>query len=209
MLVLLSLFACSPETGLGHDKAVVVPPATPPGNLVGDFGNPPDWNDCFEGLRGMYFNLENTHPDVEPDVDDKAPTCCRQDWWDQDKLYVDQFDASLDHGTNWFPVDDGLADDPLYFAVRWIGWIRVWSDGPVTFSLGADSDAWIIFDDDTVLAAMPATYEYDPQEITVDLEATQAHFDVRFAQRKGTQDGFSFRVMEGDVSICYPDYSEE
>jgi hypothetical protein len=201
-----ALFGCSPEHSIGRQRTDPVPPATPPGDDEDEFGNPPDWNDCFEGHRGMYFNLENTHPDVEPELGSHAPQDPTSlDWWDRSRLAVDQFDASIDFGTNWWPVDDGLEDDPSYFTARWVAWIRVWSDGPMTYSLGSNSDAWVLIDDE-VTTAQPDTFIYDPDEYTVDLEATQAHFDVRYAQRVGDENGFRFRVLSGDVTICYPSY---
>ncbi len=211
MTLLLSIvWACSPEHGIQRQKEDVIPPAEPPGDLENVFGNPPDWNDCYEGFRGMYFNLENGHPDMEPTITDPPLDCCSSlDWWEPNRLAVDQFDASIDFGTNWWPVDDGLEDDPSYFATRWVAWIRVWSDGPVTFSLGANTDAWVLYDDDNMLAQMSSQEVYDPREFTADLEATQAHLDIRYGHRLGVENGFRFRVLQGDVTICYPDYTEE
>ena len=116
-MTLVLLLACSEyRVREGED----VPVAEPPGR-DDEIGDPPEWADCFEGLTGYYANLETTHPDVERIVNVSDPTLL--DWWEN--IVFDRFDPSLVFGPTWYPVDEGLIDDPDYFAVRWVGWLRV------------------------------------------------------------------------------------
>lgn len=202
---LLLLAACS-EYGVKTPDPP--PPATPPGiDPDADFGKPPDWTDCYEGFYGQYYNLPADHPDVEPELD--APAVGAPDtldWWSPERLSFRQFDGSLDNGANWWPVDDGFAADPLYFSARWTAWIRAWSGTTVSITLGAVNDAWVLADKEVVVAPGAAD-SFAPETFRFDLPAGQYPFDVRFAQRYGAESAFRFRVLSGDVTVCYPDFS--
>ena len=121
---------------LGCNEYVVTeqpdpPVAEPPGSSdPGDAGDAPDWTQCQEGYLGHYYNLTVDHPDVEPEgeilpVEDPDVF----DWWDENRLVFERYDASLDQGASWWPVDDGLAEDPAYYAARWTAWVRVGATG--------------------------------------------------------------------------------
>ena len=175
-----------------------VPVAEPPGR-DDEIGDPPEWADCFEGLTGYYANLEATHPDVERIVNVSDPTLL--DWWED--IVFDRFDPSLVFGPTWYPVDEGLVDDPDYFAVRWVGWLRVWSDEePIEMVLGAGTDAFVSIDG--VLVASVDNAEYDPQVFPLELEKGQFPILVWYAHREGPG-GFQMRFQSGDVSYCAPE----
>ena len=183
-----------------------VPPAEPPGDDPADVGAPPDWQNCFEGFHGEYSNLSVDHPDVEPRRGDPEASEDPDDldWWDEPSFQ--RFDASLDMGTGWYPVDDGLQADPAYFAVRWRGWIRAWSGTSLQFTLGSADDAWVSIDGD-VVAALPGIRDFEPQVFDVPLSAGQYPIEIRYAHRAGDS-GFRFRATGGDVTICYPEWSD-
>jgi hypothetical protein len=129
------------------------------------------------------------------------------DWWDPDYLSFQDYDGSLDIGSNWWPVDEGLEGDPAYFSVRWTAWLRVWrDDSPVSVQLGAQDDAWILVNE-AVVASLPGVHDFEPQTITLPVVSGQYPIDIRYAHRAGAESGFRFRIVEGDADICYPDFS--
>ena len=95
------------STVLGCNEYVVKqqpdpPVADPPGSDdPGDEGDAPDWTQCGEGYLGHYYNLTVDHPDIEPEgellpVEDPDVF----DWWDEDRLAFERYDASLDQGAS-------------------------------------------------------------------------------------------------------------
>ncbi len=197
--------ACGGESGIGVQPPP--PPAQPPGQQF-DQGNPPDWQNCFGGWRGIYTNLSIDHPHVLPRLNDKpAPTDPSElDWWDETAF--ERFDRTLDHGLNWWPVDDGLEGDPAYFAVYWQAWIRAWENTTLEFLLGSSDDAWVFIDGEPI-AAKPGIQDFVRERFSAELRGGQYPIEVYFAHRGSETSGMSFRVVGGDVSICYPDFEED
>lgn len=181
------------------------PVATPPGDPDDELGNPPNWQDCFQGFLGEYSNLTIDHPDVEPVRETPQTDPFALDWWDEPSYQ--EFSAGLDFGANWWPVDEGLAGDPAYFSVRWMAWLRAWDDTAMEFTLGSADDAWIVINGDVVFAD-PGIKDFEPQTYRIDLEAGQYPIEIRYAHRSGDS-GFRFRVLTGDVSLCYAEYDAE
>ena len=95
---LLLALACS-------DYAVyeppVAPPAEPPGRADDDFGQPPDWSDCGGGYLGQYFN----HPEGFAAAVEAAGDPGALDWWGAGALRWQSYDAGLDFGGGWWPVE--------------------------------------------------------------------------------------------------------
>ncbi len=204
LLVLLA--ACSEFTVTEQDD---LPPADPPGATPDDdFGDAPDWNDCPHGYVGNYYNLPADHPDVEPDLDEPVviddPTLL--DWWDDDHWAFERFDASLEQGSHWYPVDEGLAGDPDYFSARFTAWIRVNASAPVELLLGASTDAFV-FVNDALVAAVTGSAELEPEVVTLDLQTGQFPLEVRYAHRAGTA-GLRMRFTSEHVAVCYPEFDE-
>ncbi len=198
------LLACSEYTVRDSPE---VPVADPPGAADDGYGAPPDWADCTVGYAGTYYNLTASHPDIEPGEDERpADTYEALDWWDDDYFAFSRFDASLDQGSNWWPVDEGLIDDPAYFSARWVAWMRVWEDGEVRLTAGSSDDLWVSLSDGIVLA-LPGVQDFEPETYTIELAAGQYPMEVRYAHRSGAS-GLRLRVLDG-VSICYPDFSED
>jgi len=187
------LLACS-EYGVRQGPDV--PVAEPPGAAEDDFGDPPDWGDCTAGFDGLYSNLAVEVEDAE--VGDPLT----QDWWDAPAFA--RFDPNLEFGSGWWPVDEGLAGDPAYFAAEWTAWLRVWEDGEHPFVVGAKDDLWVWVNGELVVE-LPGPQDYAPQEITLPLEVGQYPLRVRFAQRSSEGSGLRFRPLSEDLSICLPE----
>ena len=200
MIFVLTVLACQEYTIYEPPE---VPPAEPPGLPEQGFGDPPNWNDCLEGWHGRYNNLTVDHPDVNPAPDAPIPTDPDAlDWWDD--LTYDQFEPGLDFGTNWWPVDEGLKEDPSYFAAHWVAWLRAWDDTTLEFTLGSSDDSWVILNND-IIAELPGVHGFDQQTWAVDVDSGQYPITIRYAHRQAGS-GFRFRVISGDVSLCYPDF---
>lgn len=198
-MITLLLTGCI-ETTIGE---IPIPPvATPPVIPNDDRGDPPDWNDCGQGFIGRYTNLSADHPFVEPLPDEGPLLRTDLDWWDQTTFQ--EFSATLDYGANWWPVDEGLAGDPAYFAVHWSAWLRAWDDTTLVYTLGSADDVWIEIGNEEVLADS-GVKPFEPQTYRLNVDAGQYPLDVYYAHRSGDS-GFRFRVLEGDVSICYAQY---
>lgn len=208
ILALVGLCACQDYT-----IARLPPPpvAEPPPELVDLWGSPPtDWDDCHRGLRGHYYNLEADHPDVEVvltgDADDDGPPNLDElDWWDEDGFVFSRFDASLEHGDGWWPVDEDAPDDPAYFAVRWVGWLRVTRRTDVPVVLGATSDAWVLAKDE-LLADVRDADALDVHTHTPRLQPGVYPLDVRYAHRLGDAAGLRMRIASEHAVVCAPEY---
>ncbi|MEN0065641.1 MAG: hypothetical protein AAGA48_26100 [Myxococcota bacterium] len=203
--VLLSFTGCSRESTLV--RGPVVPPAEPPGDEP-ERGGPPDWQNCFQGWRGQYYNLTVDHPDVLPrPADPPAGTDPTQlDWFEREAF--EDFDPTLDFGRNFWRVDEGLEGDPSFFSVHWSAWIRAWDDTDVTLVVGSSDDSWVYIDGDPVVER-PGIQSFERETYTFEMDAGVAPIDVYYAHRASDESGFAFRVVEGDVSICFADFSEE
>ena len=204
-LPLLLLAACSEYT-VREDPPP--PPADPPGDVLDAQGDPPsDWNGCASGHFGLYFNVTADHPDLEPPEDDPLLDLDGWDAFDEDRLAFQRYDPSLDFGANWWPVDEGLTDDPAYFAVQWTSWLRVLENTTLSFVLGAADDATVWIDGDPAFVLTNATYE--PQAFTLDMRPGQYPVRIRYANRRAAENGFRFRLTGGDGKICYPEFDQD
>ncbi|MEQ1504565.1 MAG: hypothetical protein ABMB14_20165 [Myxococcota bacterium] len=186
-----------------------VPPAEPPGDDVDEQGDPPDWQNCPQGWRGIYTNLKNSDEFVAPRAnEDPAPTDpSKLPFWDQSSF--EQFDPTLDFGQSWWPVNEGLEDDPKYFAVYWHAWIRAWSNTTLSFLLGAQDDVWVYVNGDPI-AEQPGIHDtFERTKYDIYLDAGQYPIEVWYAHRGSEISAMSFRVVSGDVSVCYPTFGED
>jgi hypothetical protein len=200
------LVACGRDINFVPDEKP--PVAQPPGKDDDPEGEPPDWQNCLQGWRGKYSNLPAGHRYVTPRrVDEPMPTDpLVLDLWDSPEF--EQFDASLDFGQNWWPVDEGLEEDPKYFAVYWQAWIRAWSGTTFSFLLGSSDDSWV-YVNGAPIAGLPGIQEFERTRFDVYLEAGQYPIEVYYAHRASELSAMSFRVLGGDVSLCYPAWDDE
>lgn len=183
----------------------VEPVQQPPVDDDGDEGGAPDWNDCATGYLGTFYNLPHDHPDVEPDVweePDFDPDL--HPWWEPTDQVYEEFSASLERGSNWWPVDDGLEDDPQYWSARFNAWIRVHDDQPVELSLGASSDVWVIVDG-RVVARHHTEDELEVGIQSLELGAGQYPIEVRFAHRFGDS-ALRLRFVSDNAVVCFAEY---
>lgn len=207
----LGLAACSDYRIRTPDP---VPPADPPGSETDVFGDPPDWATCSEAYLGQYYNLAYDDPEVVADGDDtggEAPalpfvSIGDSALWDADRAAFQRYDPTLAFGENWWPVDEGLADDPRYFAVRWTAWLRATDSNGAQIALGASTDGFVLLDD-TVVASVQASPTYAPETMSLSIRSGVYPLDVRMAHRAGREAAFRFRVVSGNVAICYPDFT--
>jgi hypothetical protein len=202
----MMLSGCSEYTV--REGAPSPPVADPPGGEdPGDAGTAPDWNSCQEGYLGHYLNLPATHPDLEP-LDEAPPVEDPDvyDWWDEDRLSFERFDSSLDMGAGWWPVEEGLTGDPLWFAARWTAWVRATSAGDHDLVLGGTSDVFVLIDGELV-ASVQGSETFEPVVVPVTLSAGQFPLEVRFAHRKG-ESALRVRFASEDVAVCFAEYDD-
>lgn len=211
-LLLISTLACTDYHIRTPDP---VAPADPPGSETDVFGEPPDWATCSEAYLGQYFNLASDDPEVavpHPDSGDTGDAVLEpvdldgSALWDSGRLAFQKYDPTLAFGENWWPVDEGLAEDPSYFSVRWTAWLRALDSNGAEIALGASSDGWVLLDE-TVVASVEASPEYVPQTVPISIRSGVYPLDVRMAHRGGHGAAFRFRVVSGNVAVCYPDFS--
>ncbi|MCB9684262.1 MAG: hypothetical protein H6738_00055 [Alphaproteobacteria bacterium] len=201
-LALPFLVACGTEVGIGGGEKV--PVAQPPGDDGDDLGSPPDWQNCLEGWRGQYSNLTADNKYVTPGPRIEVPTTVEGlALWDDPEY--EQFDPSLDFGQNFWPMDEGLEEDPKYFAVYWHSWVRAWSGTTLSFLLGSSDDAFVYINGAPV-AENPGIHGFVRTRYDIHLDAGQYPIEIWFAHRGSPDAAMSFRHVEGDVSFCYPDF---
>ncbi len=174
------------------------------GDETGGFGDPPEWDTCSQGYLGSYYNLPLDHPDVLPEEGVSPPDSPSSlDWWDDSRLAFQQFESSLDFGSNWWPVDQGWEGDPGYFSARFTAWLR--TEGPADLSvvLGSADDVWVMTDDE-VLTSLPGIHAFNAQTLTLSLGPGIHPLTLLFAHRASEASGFRFRFLDEGVSICLP-----
>jgi len=151
---------------------------SPPVSAEDPHGAPPDWGDCDQAFLGDYENRVG---------DTSVPAFSR-------------WDATLDFGADWWPVDDGLAGDPADFAVTWRAWLRAWTDTSWEIGFGAASSGSLLIDDAVVASTEGGGFE--PALVTVPVDAGQHRIEVRFVHAGDGTSALSLRTVGGDLSIC-------
>lgn len=216
-LVAAGLVACGNEGAIFQPDPP--PPAEPPGTVIDAQGEPPnDWVNCGSGHFALYFNLAENEPfvgDVEGDTGSTLPGVDPIDpaavpFWFDDHLAFSKYDVSLEFGPNWWPVDEGLANDPRYFATQWTSWLRVFNDNQnVQIVLAAETDVFITIGENTQIVR--SDVRYAPEIIDLPLDTGVYPVTIRYAQRKGQDGGFRFRVVNPaeQARICWPDFPDE
>jgi len=165
-------------------------------------GGAPDWASCAGGWSGRYFNLPYDHPDVgDAALGPVEPGAV--DWWEEPYLAFERFDPLLEFGGGWRPVDEGMAEDPDWFAVSWSGWVRRDQAGPMHVWFAAKDEAWLLIDGAPVLQA--SGLEGDGAASAVlDVASGATAIEVRFVHRLPGGAGLAFRLLGDEVEQCAP-----
>ena len=165
-----------------------------------DLEHPPDFDECEDGYRADYFNLPNTHPEVELDIGGLAQgdDPLNHDWWDAAYYVRTEVDTNLEFGSGWWPVDEGLPGDPQYYAVHWFAWLEMANAGAVSFELGSDDDSWAYIDGELV-ADLGGIHGVEATTFTLNLDAGVHTLDLYMAERHTSNAGFWFRWNNTDL----------
>ena len=201
------LLGCS-EYVVNQDKQRN-PVEPPPAPVEDNEGDAPNWADCMEGYSGMYFNHEATHEDFAKTVEDTGVPIQLPlvDWWDPEYRSFFRYDASLDFGPFWWPVDDGFETDPSYFTAQWNAWLRVYENNQtLSFVVGSFGEVWIL-KQDQVIYHRSVSEDYEVELVEIALERGQYPITILYAHRDG-EAGFGFRLASDNGQICYPDLEE-
>jgi len=159
-----------------------------------DSGWAPEFEDCEDGYWADYFNLPREHPEMEIDITGLMPGDVPQahDWWDEQYFVRRELNDRLDFGSDWWPVNEGLAGDPQYFAVHWFAWLEMAEAGDVSFDLGSDDDSWAYIDG-ALVADLGGIHSVETTSFTVWLQEGVHTLDLYMAERHTTGSGFWFQ----------------
>ncbi|MFA6322760.1 MAG: PA14 domain-containing protein [Candidatus Buchananbacteria bacterium] len=135
------------------------------------------------GFSGYYYNLPKTHPDMEGAVGPWSKPARQNDWYSQTYFVFTRIDKDLNFGSNFFPVNTGLAGDPNHFAVNWRAIIDVPTTASYTYKITADDDAWVYIDDQLV-SDLNGTHMARTEEKSVQLTAGYHKLEIYYADRK-------------------------
>ena len=153
------------------------------------------------GYLGHYYNLPCNHSEVGGKVTGLEPgdTPFNHDWYDETYYSFSRIDPDLTFGADFFPVDEGLEGDPLYFAVHWETTIEVLESGNYTFEIGSDDDSWVYIDDEMV-CDLGGIHGLDILSYTIHLYEGEHDLDIYFAERRRVQSGFYFEFIDVDLN---------
>ena len=74
--------------------------------------------------------------------------------------------------------------------------------------MGSADDSWLWINNGPVVE-LPGIHDFERLRYDIPLQAGQYPIEIWFAHRASELSAFSFRVIEGDVAICYPDFETD
>ncbi len=158
------------------------------------------------GYTGRYFNLPESHPDMEDRITGRvtgmvapelplrftgAGGVSQPDWFDESRLSFERIDPSLSFGGNFFPLDEGLEGDPFHFAVHWSARVVVPENGTYTFSIASDDDSWV-FVDRQLTVDNGGVHAAATRSGSIFLEEGEYDLDIYYAERHRLQSAMTF-----------------
>ncbi len=175
------------------------------------------------GYFGIYYNLPSNHPDMETAVtgiveglvNNQLPLTLTDlggqyinqfDWYSSTYYSFSRIDRNLTFGSSWFPVNENVPGDPLYFSVHWQATLIVPSDGVYQFEIGSDDDSWL-FIDNSLIYDLGGIHPMSVKTGAVYLTAGEHLLDIYYAERHSQNAGFYFRFLNDSV-IVKPRISE-
>jgi len=170
------------------------------------------------GLTGTYYNLPDTHPDMErwipgfdPGYVDStlsgamptltpygATKVLQWDWWYPAYFSFTRLDSNADLQSNfassWYPIPSSLPGDPYDFAVNWSGNFYVDTNKSYTYSMGSDDDSWLFIDKQLVLD-LGGVHGMTYGNYTISLNEGYHNIDIFFAERHVSESGFQLNFF--------------
>lgn len=103
------------------------------------------------GFFGQYYNLAIDDPGM-PKGQKITPADGRdRHWYSAANFSFDRIDANLNFGNKFFPLNEGKAGDPFYFAVHWRAAVYIPEDGTYSFAMTSDDDSWLFINNQLVI----------------------------------------------------------
>ena len=152
------------------------------------------------GYLGHYYNLPANHSEVGGPVTGivTGDSPFNHDWYGEEYYSFTRLETNLTFGNDFFPVDEGLPGDPLYFAAHWETNITIPVSGNYSFEIGSDDDSWVYIDGQ-MACDLGGIHALAISTHTVNLSMGPHELEIYFAERRSVQSGFYFRFLDETV----------